>query len=403
MNGAINTSTLTCTTCHGNKTLVASGLQDPNVAAAPTGTGAPDTYGNTAIATANGVGVHAAHVLGTRSKPVLCNACHTVPGAQIHKTGVATAGTVALANLSTTGGIANATYAGAGGTCSNTYCHGNLGGGVGATNVTPTWKTSATLVCNACHGVPPATTSTGRFHPNRTDCGACHAGYTGTTVNATAHVNGVVDYTAQTCTTCHGDAARTGIDAAGIAFSSAPPADASGLLTGGTKIGAHTGHLLTGASGWPHLVEAGRLLRVPQRLHPDEPAPRQRPGQRRLRHPRQDRHRHGGRARGSDLFGRHLLEHLLPRQLRERRRRERHQLEHGNRRPAAAATARLPAGTTPPARRSPPAATATATTTTPRSRSSTRLVTSTDRSTSRGCPAPPATERAGARASPGPT
>ena len=77
VNGAIDTSTLTCTSCHGNKTLVASGNQDANVAAAPTGVGAPDTYGNTAIATANGVGVHASHVLGTRSRPVLCNACHT--------------------------------------------------------------------------------------------------------------------------------------------------------------------------------------------------------------------------------------------------------------------------------------------------------------------------------------
>ena len=46
----------------------------------------------TLISSANGVGVHAAHVLGTRSKPVLCNACHTVPGTQVHKTGVATAG-----------------------------------------------------------------------------------------------------------------------------------------------------------------------------------------------------------------------------------------------------------------------------------------------------------------------
>ena len=251
VNGAIDTSTLTCTTCHGNATLVASGVQDPNVAAAPTGVGAPDTFGNTTIATANGVGVHASHVLGARSRPVQCNACHTVPGTQVHKTGVATAGAVVLANLSITGGIANATYAGAGGTCSNTYCHGNLGGGVGAANVTPTWKTSATLVCNSCHGMPPATTSTGRVHPSRTDCGSCHTGYTSTSVSALNHVNGAVEYATQTCTTCHGDSSRTGLDIDGIAFSSAPPADSSGLLTGGTKIGAHAKHLLTGAAGGP--------------------------------------------------------------------------------------------------------------------------------------------------------
>ena len=46
---------------------------------------------------------------------MLCNACHTNVATQIHKTGVVTAGTVVLANLSTTGGIATAAYAGAGG------------------------------------------------------------------------------------------------------------------------------------------------------------------------------------------------------------------------------------------------------------------------------------------------
>ena len=75
VNGAIDTSTLTCTSCHGG-TLVATGNQDANVGAAPRGAGAPDTYGNTTVAF-NGVGVHASHVLGTRSRPVLCNACHT--------------------------------------------------------------------------------------------------------------------------------------------------------------------------------------------------------------------------------------------------------------------------------------------------------------------------------------
>ena len=159
VNGSVDTANLGCTTCHGNATLVASGLQDPNVAAAPTGTGAPDTYGNTDGATASGVGVHAAHVLGTRSRPVQCNACHTVPGTQIHKTGAATAGTVALANLATTGGIANAAYAGAGGTCSNVYCHGNFAGGAGAV-ATPGWTTAGTLSCTSCHGAPPALNAT---------------------------------------------------------------------------------------------------------------------------------------------------------------------------------------------------------------------------------------------------
>src|SRR5512137_3026659 len=191
VNGAIDTANLACTTCHGNATLVAGGNQDANVAAAPTGVGAPDTYGNTTVAS-NGVGVHASHVLGARSRPVLCNACHTVPGTQIHKTGVVTAGTVVLANLSTTGGIATAAYAGAGGTCSNTYCHGNFAGGAGAV-ATPTWKTSATLGCTACHGAPPALTAASH-HPSNATCATCHgAGNTATTVVAATHVDGTVN------------------------------------------------------------------------------------------------------------------------------------------------------------------------------------------------------------------
>ena len=250
VNGAVDTSTFTCVSCHGS-TLVATGNQDPNVGAAPRGTGAPDTYGRVSTAFA-GVGVHSAHILGTRSRPVLCNACHAVPTAQVHKTGQATAGAVVLANLSVTGGISTATYAGAGSTCSNTYCHGNLGGGIGAANVTPAWAqaTPTALVCASCHGMPPSATSTGRTHPNRSDCGSCHTGYTGTTVAAATHVNGVIEYTTQTCTSCHGDPARTGSDANLVAFNSSPPVDASNASTG-AKVGAHAKHLFTGAAGGP--------------------------------------------------------------------------------------------------------------------------------------------------------
>ena len=265
MNGAINTSTLTCSTCHGNKTLVASGLQDPNVAAAPTGTGAPDTYGNTAIATANGVGVHAAHVLGTRSKPVLCNACHTVPGTQIHKTGVATAGTVTLANLSTFGGIANATYAGAGGTCSNVYCHGNFSGGAGAI-ATPTWKTAGALSCTSCHGNPPALSAT-THHPANTACASCHGtGYTATTVVAATHVDGTVNLSRTGCTLCHGDLTQTAV--AATSGASAPGFNASSADTTGATaataaaVGAHGKHL-TGTSLRSVAISCGDCHLVP--------------------------------------------------------------------------------------------------------------------------------------------
>jgi len=329
---------------------------------------------------------------------VQCNACHTVPGTQIHKTGVATAGTVALANLATTGSIANASYAGAGGTCSNVYCHGNLGGGIGATNVTPTWKTAGTLVCNSCHGMPPAATSTGRYHPNRTDCGACHTGYTGTTVSASSHVDGVVQYTAQTCTTCHGDSTRTGLDAGGIAFSSAPPADSTGLLTGGTKIGAHVRHLLTGAAGGPTWSKQVACSECHSAAIPVNPLHAN--GQANVAFGAlaatgtgtpavpgvpsyasgscSNTYCHGNFKNG---VGSNAINWSTARPL------------------AAAATARLPAGRIPPDPPSRPAAIATATTATPRSPSSTPLDTWTGPSTSPTCPARRATARAGASAS----
>ena len=243
VNGTINTSTLTCTTCHGG-TLVATGNQDTNVGAAPRGTGAPDTYGNTTVAF-NGVGVHASHVLGTRSRPVLCNACHTVPGIQIHKTGVATAGTVVLGNLSNTGGVTS-TYAGAGGTCSNTYCHGNFAGGAGA-GATPTWKTAATLACTSCHGAPPALTAASH-HPANATCATCHgAGNTATTVVAATHVDGTVNLSRSGCTLCHGDLTQTAVAATSNA--SAPGFNAAAADTTGATaatsaaVGAHAAHL----------------------------------------------------------------------------------------------------------------------------------------------------------------
>ena len=344
MNGAIDTSTLTCSTCHGNATLVASGLQDPNVAAAPTGTGAPDTYGNTAIATANGVGVHAAHVLGTRSKPVLCNACHTVPGTQIHKTGVATAGTVALANLSTFGGIANATYAGAGGTCSNVYCHGNFTGGAGAI-ATPTWKTAGALSCTSCHGAPPALNAT-THHPANTACASCHGtGYTASTVVAATHVDGTVNLSRTGCTLCHGDLTQTAVAATSDA--SAPGFNASSADTTGAT-DRHRRRRRR-ACGPPHRNalegHCPRLQRVPHRSRCRRRRPRDghRHGRRSrhggLRHARQDRRHHHRRLRRKHHRRRrersgHLLQRLLPRQLQERRHDGRSLLarRHGRRR-----------------------------------------------------------------------
>ncbi len=245
INGTIDTSTLTCTSCHGGSANAATGTRDPNVAAAPTGTGAPDTYGNTTVATANGVGVHAAHVLGARSRAVQCNACHTVPTQNVHKTGPATAGTVTFGNLANVSG-GTSTYAGNGGTCSNTYCHGNFAGGAGAA-ATPAWKTAGTLGCTSCHGAPPALSAT-THHPANTNCVACHGtGYSSTTVSATTHVDGTVTVSRTGCTLCHGDLTQTGVAATSSA--AAPGFNASSADTAGNTaatfatVGAHAAHL----------------------------------------------------------------------------------------------------------------------------------------------------------------
>ncbi|HET9596370.1 MAG TPA: CxxxxCH/CxxCH domain-containing protein, partial [Anaeromyxobacteraceae bacterium] len=245
INGTVDTQGLTCTSCHGGTAPPAATGQDANVAAAPTGTGAPDTFGNTGASSA-GVGVHVAHVGGARSKPVLCNACHVVPTTPVHKTGAATAGTVTFGNLATTGSIATASYASAGAkTCSNTYCHGNFTGSglTGAALTTVAWTAAGTLGCNACHG-----TGTGAAanppplpHPQNTSCGTCHGGYTNTTVNQATHVNGVVDQTGTGCTQCHGTPGRTTYAA------EAPPIDSHGnTATTSRGVGAHATHLSAG-------------------------------------------------------------------------------------------------------------------------------------------------------------
>ena len=129
---------LTCTSCHGNASLVAVAGADANVKAAP-----PVDSRNNNATTAAGVGVHQAHVNGSRSKPVACAECHSgaVPTTTTgHAKGTTT---VAFGTLARTGNVAPA-YAGAGGSCSAAYCHGNFTGGNGAT-ATPTWVAAATV------------------------------------------------------------------------------------------------------------------------------------------------------------------------------------------------------------------------------------------------------------------
>ena len=226
MNGVLDVSGMTCTSCHGTAGRAATAL-NPQLPAAPP----VQVSGHPASA----VGAHQAHLVNTRlrSAAIACTECHVVPSSTSHSTGVVdmTWGTLARS------AAVVPTWTGA--TCTN-YCHGATL--VGGTAKAPTWIGGATqAACTSCHGLAPANA----YH-TRTDlaCGACHTGYTATTVNAANHINATLDYTVG-CTTCHGNSAQTASQAAPLF--AAPPTDARGNTAITSRgVGTHQIHLVNG-------------------------------------------------------------------------------------------------------------------------------------------------------------
>ncbi|HET7752749.1 MAG TPA: CxxxxCH/CxxCH domain-containing protein [Anaeromyxobacteraceae bacterium] len=203
-----------------------------------------------------GVGAHAAHLTDSPLRPAIaCSECHLPVTDLTHMDGLVR---VAFGPLASAGGATPAwSRAGPAPSCATTYCHGaTLAGG---TNVTPVWTRvdGSQASCGTCHGLPPppphtTSTSCGACHPGytattvvaathidgvlqlatgdggtlacgschsippppphpaSTSCGTCHSGYTSTTVNATLHQNGTVDVLALSCTSCHGAPPSTG-------------------------------------------------------------------------------------------------------------------------------------------------------------------------------------------------
>ena len=233
VNGVLDVSGRGCGSCHGDETRTPS-----LIAPAPP----RDTHGNTATS-APGVGAHQAHLAGGAIRGGLpCNACHVVPGDSAH----------ALLPLDLTWGA----LAGSGGvtpswngntlTCTN-YCHGaSLGGG---SNIQPVWNLGPPQApCGSCHGLPPAAP-----HPvisgGLTACYVCHQGTVapdGTIlIESGLHVNGALEVSGTSCTSCHGDAARTP-----ASIAAAPPRDAQGqTATSFPGVGAHQAHLRGTALG----------------------------------------------------------------------------------------------------------------------------------------------------------
>jgi predicted CxxxxCH...CXXCH cytochrome family protein len=189
MNGVVDATGMTCTSCHGTSTRAATTL-NPQLAAAPP----VDTTGATAT-TVRGVGAHMKHLsTATRSLNFACTECHTVPTSNTHSNGTRD---VVFGTLAKTGGKAP-TYSGTTLGCSATYCHGNFTNG--KTTAVATW-TGGTLACNACHNMPNTTTGRHSKHGGTSfNCSECHNGIASGTsatnsaiTSPTLHVNGVAN------------------------------------------------------------------------------------------------------------------------------------------------------------------------------------------------------------------
>jgi predicted CxxxxCH...CXXCH cytochrome family protein len=209
VNGTVDVAGLTCSSCHGDATRVATALNPQLPAAPPIG-----TRGETS-ASDRAVGAHQRHLNASAAgNGVACGECHQVPTSTTHATGSVE---IAWGPLTTTGG-ASPTWNGT--SCRNTYCHGNFRNG----NATyaPAWTSQAADACGTCHGLPP-----GGTHPVSLSCGGCHDGYTRSSVDARTHMNGRVDLLPMACTSCHGDASRAGVAGADPNVAIAPPQTAT--------------------------------------------------------------------------------------------------------------------------------------------------------------------------------
>lgn len=228
-----------CVNCHGQQ-----------------GNPAPpmSTKGSTSTAEV-AVGAHAAHLAGGALRvAIACSECHEPVADLTHVDGDArvTFGPLASADGATPAWNRSPTPS-----CATTYCHGaTLSGG---TNPSPVWTRvdGSQASCGTCHGLPPppphvASNACGACHQGYTatsvdpakhidaivqvggpggaplacgschaipppaphaasmSCGSCHEGYSPTAVNAGLHQNGAVDVLPQSCTSCHGAPPATG-------------------------------------------------------------------------------------------------------------------------------------------------------------------------------------------------
>jgi predicted CxxxxCH...CXXCH cytochrome family protein len=218
-----------CATCHGDP----SRPGDYLLRAAPP----HDTTLATDVSYP-GVGAHQIHLLpSTTHAAIACDECHRVPRS-VDEPGHADSARPAkltFGALSRSQGRAPS-YDSATRTCRDTYCHRSA-------DAVWTSPRNSAKACGSCHGLPPKAP-----HPASNRCSACHGRVVDDARRIIApelHVDGVVEYTPSSCTTCHGQ----GDDPA-------PPVDTEGHEASSFPgVGAHQAHLATNALGRPLACE----------------------------------------------------------------------------------------------------------------------------------------------------
>ena len=234
-NWGSNSTSATCTKCHGKPTVLANYSTANAWQAAPgyaqvAGSG---TYTNGVSATAP-YGAHDAHLRAVNAytgNRTTCDACHNgaVPATGSHANGTVTVAFNNLAkNSGTSGGSATTgpsarglltpVYTSGTGTCSAVYCHGGVMAAgtyngtitvtAGGSDTTPTWTDTAYLTayakntsnCGKCHAALPVVPA--KDHSAlvfaTTNCNSCH-GHEG---NGTTHIDGILQASGD-CNGCH--------------------------------------------------------------------------------------------------------------------------------------------------------------------------------------------------------
>jgi predicted CxxxxCH...CXXCH cytochrome family protein len=241
MNGRADVGALGCTGCHGDKTRVGTlPGADLNLASSP-----PVA---TTQASPSVVGAHLGHLNPAAATalmgPMACSECHVVPTDFAHAT-APPAQRVVFGSLAKAGGVVPTYTPGTLG-CAASYCHGNFDfSGVAGSKAAPVWTDTAALTCTSCHDMPPA------GHPpiaasTAVSCSGCHPKSVNPdgSINLTdkGHLNGLPDTSALGCSTCHGNAGRTGnLPGTDANLVSSPPVAPPGAPSYAT--GVHDGHV----------------------------------------------------------------------------------------------------------------------------------------------------------------